>query len=203
MRVLIADDDPILRRMLRAALAGAGFEAVEATDGPAALAALSAADAPKLAVLDWVMPGLDGPEVCRRVRERPTPEPPYLLLLTSNDAKKDVVAGLRAGANDYVTKPFDVDELRARLGVGRQVVELQAALAARVRELEESMAQVKQLQELLPICSYCKKVRDDANYWQQVDGYLARRSAIRFTHGICPDCLDRELRQLAENPPDR
>lgn len=200
MRVLIADDDPILRRMLRAALSTAGFVAEEVADGPAALAALQAADGPRLAVLDWVMPGLDGPDVCRRVRERPTAEPPYLLLLTSNDAKADVVAGLKAGANDYVTKPFDVDELRARLGVGRQVVELQTALAARVRELEESIAQVQQLQALLPICSYCKKVRDDANYWQQVDAYLAPRSAIRFTHGICPDCLDRELRHLADNP---
>ncbi|MBX9622599.1 MAG: hypothetical protein K2X82_02180, partial [Gemmataceae bacterium] len=122
---------------------------------------------------------------------------------TANDAKKDVIAGLQAGANDYVTKPFDVDELQARLGVARKVVELQAALAARVRELEEALAQVKQLQALLPICAYCKKIRDDANYWQQVDSYLVNHSGIRFTHGICPDCLDREMRALDADPPPR
>lgn len=200
MQLLIADDDPILRRMLDAAVRNWGFEPEEAADGRTALAALGRPDAPKLAVIDWVMPGLDGPDICRQVRARPTPEPPYLVLLTANDAKKDVIAGLQAGANDYVTKPFDVDELRARLGVARNVVELQAALAARVRELEDALSQVKQLQSLLPICAYCKKIRDDANYWQQVDSYLGNHAGIRFTHGICPDCLDRELRSLPDDP---
>ena len=200
MQLLIADDDPVLRRMLGAAVRNWGFVPEEAADGREALAALRRPDAPRLAVLDWVMPGLDGPDVCRQVRDRPTAEPPYLVLLTANDAKKDVIAGLQAGANDYVTKPFDVDELRARLGVARNVVELQSALAARVRELEDALSQVKQLQSLLPICAYCKKVRDDANYWQQVDSYLTHRSGIRFTHGICPDCLDRELRALDRGP---
>lgn len=201
MQVLIADDDPVLRRMLGAALKNWGFEPAEVADGREALAALRRPDGPKLVVLDWVMPGLDGPDVCRAVREAATAEPPYLILLTANDAKKDVIAGLQAGANDYVTKPFDVDELQARLGVARKVVELQAALAARVRELEEALAQVKQLQALLPICAYCKKIRDDVNYWQQVDSYLVNHSGIRFTHGICPDCLDREMRALADAPP--
>ncbi|MBX9627450.1 MAG: response regulator, partial [Gemmataceae bacterium] len=106
MQVLIADDDPVLRRMLGVALKNWGFEPAEAADGREALAALRRADGPKLAVLDWVMPGLDGPDVCRLVREAATAEPPYLILLTANDAKKDVIAGLQAGANDYVTKPF-------------------------------------------------------------------------------------------------
>lgn len=203
MQLLIADDDPILRRMLGAAVRNWGFELVEAADGREALAALARPDAPKLAVLDWVMPGFDGPDVCRQVRSRPTPEPPYLILLTANDAKRDVIAGLQAGANDYVTKPFDVDELRARLGVARNVVELQAALAARVRELEEALSQVKQLQSLLPICAYCKKIRDDANYWQQVDSYLVNHAGIRVTHGICPDCLTRELQALEPLPQPR
>jgi DNA-binding response OmpR family regulator len=200
MRVLIAEDDLLPRRMLRGALAGWGYEVVEATDGTQAWQVLQGPDAPRLAVLDWMMPGLDGPEVCRRLRERPTAEPTYVLLLTARGAKADVVAGLRAGANDYLTKPFDREELEARLRVGQTVVQLQASLAARVRELEESLAQVRQLQGLLPICCYCKKVRDDQSYWQKVETYFAAHSEVRFSHGICPDCwtevVEPGLRQL-------
>lgn len=193
MKVLIADDDPVHRLMLKAALTGWGYEVVETDDGAEALRLLLRPDGPKLALLDWGMPGMDGLEICRRIREHPSQEPPYLILLTAHDTKADVVTGLRNGANEYIIKPFDSDDLRARIGVGRRVVELQAALSARVRELEEAMAHVKQLRELLPICCYCKKVRDDQNYWEQVDSYLLRHSEIRFTHGICPDCLKREM----------
>jgi sigma-B regulation protein RsbU (phosphoserine phosphatase) len=190
--------------MLQGALADWGYQPVATADGAGAWQLLCGADGPPMAVLDWCMPGLDGLEVCRRVRGKKTPEPPYLLLLTGRDAKADVVAGLQAGANDYLVKPFDREELRARLQVGRQVVELQRALAARVRELEAALAQVKQLRGLLPICSYCKKVRDDSNYWQQVETYFLEHSEIRFSHGICPDCLERELRAFASvsRPPE-
>ena len=188
MRILIAEDEPIPRLLLSTALAEWGYEVVTAEDGDQAWQALQAPDAPRMAVLDWMMPGVDGPELCRRLRERSTSEPTYVILLTARDDKGDVVAGLVAGANDYVTKPFDRDELRARIQVGRTVVELQGTLAARVRELEAALAQVKQLQGLLPICSYCKKVRDDKNYWQRVEGYFAEHTEVRFSHGICPDC---------------
>jgi DNA-binding response OmpR family regulator len=194
--VLIAEDDRITRCMLEGALAGWGYQPVGAADGLHALQILQEDDAPKMAVLDWAMPGLDGPEVCRRVRSKPSAEPTYLVLLTGRDAKADVVAGLGAGANDYLVKPFDREELRARLQVGRQVVELQRSLAARVRELEEALAQVKQLRTLLPICSWCKKVRDDSNYWHQVETYLLDHSEIRFSHGICPACLEKQMRDF-------
>src|SRR4029434_1546856 len=105
----------------------------------------------------------------------------------------------------YIVKPFEREELHARVQVGFRMLELQAALADRVRELEEALARVKQLQGLLPICSYCKKVRDDQNYWQQVETYIEGHSDAQFTHGICPDCrqkfvepeLDR-LRKIRE-----
>jgi sigma-B regulation protein RsbU (phosphoserine phosphatase) len=194
MRVVIAEDDPISRSMLQGALTGWGYQPIGMADGASAWQILRGADAPAMAILDWSMPGLDGLEVCRRLREKKTPQPPYLLLLTGRDAKADVVTGLQAGANDYIVKPFDREELRARLAVGRQVVELQQALAARVRELEEALAQVKRLRGLLPICSYCKKIRDDSNYWHQVETYFLDHSEVRFSHGICPDCLERELR---------
>src|SRR5262249_57910928 len=99
------------------------------------------------------------------------------------------VTGLQSGANDYVTKPFDRAELQARVCVGKSVVELQRSLALRVRELEDALSQVRQLQGLLPICCYCKKIRDDRNYWQQVETYVGDHSAARFSHAICPDCL--------------
>ena len=99
-----------------------------------------------------------------------------------------MVEGLRAGADDYVTKPFHGSELRARVAVGARIVAVQTALADRVEELQRALAHVKQLQGLLPICAYCKKVRDDENYWDQVENYVAKRTGARFSHGICPDC---------------
>jgi CheY-like chemotaxis protein len=150
-------------------------------------------DAPRLALLDWMMPGLDGPDVCRKVRGQAGREPPYLILLTSRGAKEDVVVGLHSGADDYLTKPFDRGELQARLQVGRRILTLQHSLADRVRELESALAQVKQLQGLLPICCYCKKIRDDQNYWQQVEQYIGKHSAARFSHGICPECWQKEV----------
>jgi phosphoserine phosphatase RsbU/P len=196
MKVLIAEDDPISRCMLESAVAQWGYQPIGVSDGRQAWEALQEQDAAKMAILDWGMPGMDGLEVCRRVRAVQTDEPKYLILLTGRDAKADIVAGLQAGANDYITKPFDREELCARLQVGRQMIELQRSLSARVRELEEALSQVKRLQDLLPICCYCKKIRDDRNYWQQVDTYLLDHSAIRFSHGVCPDCLVQQMKEL-------
>ncbi len=113
---------------------------------------------------------------------------------------------MQSGANDYVIKPFDRAELQARVRVGQNVVELQRSLAQRVRELEEALSQVQQLQGLLPICSYCKKIRDDRNYWQQVETYVSRHTQMRFSHGICPDCWETEVKpqlsRYAAQPPD-
>lgn len=188
MKVLIAEDDPLSRRLLEATLSKFGYEVVLAADGAEAWAILQSPDAPSLAILDWMMPEIDGVEICRRVRNLPTATPPYLMLLTAKGEKTDVVVGLDAGANDDLTKPFDRSELRSRIKVGVHVLELQNALAGRVRELEGALSQVKQLQGLLPICSYCKKVRDEKNYWQRVEGYLSEHSQVVFSHGICPDC---------------
>jgi phosphoserine phosphatase RsbU/P len=138
-----------------------------------------------------VMPGVEGPALCRLLRAERPDWPAYLILLTGRGSKEDLVEGLRSGANDYVTKPFDRAELQARLQVGCKVVELQQSLADRVRELEAALAQVKQLEGLLPICCYCKSVRDDHNYWQQVETYLGARTNAQFSHGICPSCFEK------------
>jgi CheY-like chemotaxis protein len=188
MRILIAEDDPVSRRVLEATLEKFGHEVVVAAEGAAAWTALQREDAPSLAILDWMMPKLDGVEICRRVRQIPTSTPPYLILLTAKSGTEDVVAGLEAGANDYLTKPFDRAELRARVRVGAQILGLQKNLADRVSELEDALTQVKQLQGLLPICSYCKNVRDEKNYWQRIDNYLTEHADVMFSHGICPDC---------------
>ncbi len=202
MKVLIVDDEPVVRRLIETSLKARGYEVVAARGGEEAWEILKNDDAPSLAILDWTMPGLDGLELCTRVRALRKATKPYLMFVTAKARTQDIVTGLGAGADDYIVKPFQREELRARVQVGVRMLELQAALAARVRELEEALARVKQLQGLLPICSYCKKVRDDRNYWQQVETYIEGHSDAQFTHGICPECREKyvepELERLRQ-----
>jgi sigma-B regulation protein RsbU (phosphoserine phosphatase) len=191
MKVLVADDDRIAAAVLAQTLSRWEFDVTMVADGAEAWRHLEGASAPTLAVLDRMMPGLDGAEVCRRVRRDLPNANMYLVLLTSLGSGQDVVSGLDAGADDYVTKPFDVDELRARINVGVRVVSLQEKLSQRVLELQAALANVKQLHGLLPICSYCKRIRGDDQYWQQVESYIAARSDAQFSHGICPPCYEK------------
>ena len=124
MRILIAEDEPVSREVLAAYLTQWGHEVVACADGAEAWKALQHADAPRLVLLDWLMPEMNGLEVCRKLRETSGAKPAYIILVTAKDRKKDIVAGLQAGADDYVVKPFDEDELRARVQVGARVVEL-------------------------------------------------------------------------------
>jgi len=188
MKVLIAEDEPDSLQLLQIMIGKWGYETVPAPDGVEAWEALQQEDAPRLALLDIMMPRMDGLEVCRRAKEIPSPVPVYVIMLTAKTLPKEIVSGLEAGADDYLIKPFDPSELRARIKVGERILELQTNLAERVRQLEEALSSVKQLQGLLPICSYCKKIRDDQNYWEQVESYIARHSEAQFSHGICPDC---------------
>ena len=198
MQVLIADDDAASRLLLRAALSGWGFAIVEAVEGGEALRVLQEPDPPDIVVLDWIMPGVDGLDVCRRIRmARPTGST-YIILVTARGGVESVLQGLEAGADDYIAKPFDPRELRARLHAGVRIVELQKALLERFHELEEALKRVKQLQGLLPICSYCKKIRNDRNYWEQVDAYVASHSEVQFSHGVCPDCYEVHLKPQLE-----
>jgi diguanylate cyclase (GGDEF)-like protein len=128
LKILVADDDPVCRAVLEAALAAWGYEVVSVADGTQAWTVFESEDAPLLAILDWVMPSLDGIEVCRRLRERKAVPYVYVLLLTARNGKDDVVQGMDAGADDYLTKPVDLHELQARLRAGRRVLDLQGAL---------------------------------------------------------------------------
>ena len=191
MKILIADDDPVLRIVLNGTLNESGYEVIETCDGLAAWDALRQVDGPKIAILDWGMPGMDGTEVCRRAREEPRTVGSYLILLTARLGETEVAEGLDAGASDYLTKPFNDRELLARVRVGLRVLEVQDKLNRRVSDLEEALRQVKQLRELLPICGWCKKVRDDKNYWMNLETYFEMNYDIKVTTGICPDCSKR------------
>ena len=128
MKILVADDDLTTRLVLTGVLRKWGHEVVAAVDGTEAWETMQRVDAPMLAILDWMMPGLSGVEVCGLVRSLQSDQPPYLILLTSKGGKADIVAGLEAGADDYLAKPFDPDELRARVNVGRRIIDLEARL---------------------------------------------------------------------------
>ncbi len=190
MTVLIADDLEINRKLLRALLISGKYDVVEATNGTEALKILQETTLPMVGLIDWEMPEMEGIEVCRQARANPGGAPLFLILVTVRDSKQDVVAGLKAGANDYMTKPFDKTELLARVGIGAQMVQLQRTLTEHVQELQEALISVKQLSGLLPICSYCKKIRDDQNYWQQVEAYVGKHTEARFSHSICPQCYE-------------
>jgi len=128
MKILIAEDNLTTRRILESILVKWNYDVVSACDGNEAWEKLQEKDRPKLIILDWMMPGINGVEICRRLRRADPAEPMYIILLTARDDKNDIVEGLGAGADDYIAKPFDKDELRARIDVGRRVVELQTAL---------------------------------------------------------------------------
>lgn len=201
MRILVAEDDAVTRKLLESSLGRLRLDVIAVADGNAAwnaLETLKGKDAPELALLDWMMPGLEGIQILRRIRTTPGFELLYVILLTSRTDKEDVAYGLAAGANDYIAKPFDPSELEARIRVGERMVKLQRSLAARVADLEVALAHVQRLQGLLPICSYCKKVRNETNYWEQVDSYLTSHSDVQLTHGICPQCMETMMKQLDE-----
>jgi len=159
VRVLIVDDEPIVRRPARGVADGLGLPGRLGLERRAGVGSLQQADPPALAILDWTMPGMDGLELCTKVRAMGREPKPYLIFVTAKARTQDIVTGLGAGADDYIVKPFEREEA-PRAGAGRvPMLALQAAVAEPVRELEEALTRVKQLQGLLPICSYCKKVR--------------------------------------------
>lgn len=199
MRILIADDDAVTRQLVQMLLAKWDYDVIPTDNGTDAFSELAQEGGPSLAILDWMMPGLNGPEVCEKVRASELSRPLYLILLTTLEKKDNIIHGLESGADDYLAKPFDPGELRARVRAGERVVNLEADLHQNVRDLETALAHVKQLQGLLPICSYCKKIRDDQDYWHNVDRYISTKTDVRFSHGICPSCYDEIIVPQLEN----
>ena len=189
MKILIAEDDLTSRTVLTAVLKKQGHEVEATVNGAEAWRAMQQPDAPRLAILDWMMPELDGVEVCRRIRALQTDQPPYIIMLTAKSEKENIVTGLEAGADDYLAKPFDAGELYARVEVGRRMLELQAAMADKVQELQNALNDVRTLRGIIPICASCKNIRDDRGYWNKVEAYIRDHSEAEFSHGICPECM--------------
>jgi len=188
-RVLVAEDHQVSRLLLERSLVNWGFDVMTAEDGESAIEILNSSNPPSLAIIDWMMPHVDGLGVCRHVRKQTGRPYTYLILLTAKSQKNEITAGLGAGADDYVIKPFDPDELRARLMVGQRVVDLERKLAKKIEDLEVALADVKELKGLLPICMYCKSIRDDKDYWHQIEEYIHHQTGTDFSHGICPNCM--------------
>lgn len=195
MKILIAEDNLASQLILKTTLEDLGHDLVVTGNGRSACEIMLKPDAPKLAILDWMMPGMDGVEACRKIRESKFTDPAYIIILTIRDKTEDIVKGLKAGANDYIVKPYNVEELQVRVGVGCRVLEMQSTMTRQIKELQAAMAHIKTLRGLLPICMYCKKIRDDKQYWQQVECYISNNTEAQCSHGICPDCYKKYFQQ--------
>jgi phosphoserine phosphatase RsbU/P len=202
MRILIAEDDATSRLVLVTVLKKWGHEVVVTCDGDQAWEALQAEDVPALAILDRMMPGVDGTELCKRARELDRANPLYVILLTALGRKEDIVEGLEAGANDYVTKPFSNEELQARIHVAQRIIELQSALSERIEDLEDALNHVKMLQGIIPICMHCHRIRDDQESWEKMENYIQNHSEAEFSHALCPECLEKHYPKIEPGEED-
>ena len=196
MKILIADDDQLMVKALREMLGNWGYEVIVRSDGTTAWELLQEKDAPALALVDRLMPGIDGTELCSRVRANEATRGIYMILLTGLGSSRDIVKGLESGADDYVVKPFEEEELRVRIAVGVRIVNLQRELVRRLHELEEAAENINQLQGLLPICTSCKKIRDSKNCWHKIENYISKHADVKFTHGYCPECHERVMKEI-------
>lgn len=179
MKILIAEDDFVSARVLQLALEREGHEVVAAKNGEEAWA-LFDADPVRVIVSDWMMPGVDGLDLCKRVRERPKTDYTYFILLTAiNTGRENLRIAMNAGVDDFLSKPLD-----------REVVTMRLRVADRILEYAR---QIRLLKDLLPMCMYCKRIRDDGDYWQQVESYLHSHMGSNFSHGVCPECFTREI----------
>jgi CheY-like chemotaxis protein len=180
MKILVAEDDLISRKLLSKTLKQFGHTVMAFDNGAEAWAEFDATPV-RVIVSDWLMPGIDGLDLCRKVRERPQTEYTYFILLTANVQGRDTyLEAMNAGIDDFLAKPLDRDEIWMRLKVAERILKYTTT--------------INQLESMLPICSYCKKVRDDNNYWQQVETYLSNRTGTSFSHSICPTCYANKVK---------
>lgn len=198
MEVLLAEDDAASQLILKSMLKSWGYTVITADDGNKAWQLLCEPGHPQLVLLDWMMPGIEGPEIVRRLRLREPDRLYYTIIITANNSKESAASALSAGADDFVSKPFDAEELRARVAVGCRMNTLQNSLSNLVENLKQTLERVKQLEGIIPICMYCKKIRDDQDGWSQLELYISQNSEAKFSHGICPQCLD-EQKTLVTN----
>ena len=189
-RVLVAEDDERSRDGLVRLLQREGYEVSVANDGQAAIHILLAPNPPQIALIDWEMPRLDGIHVCWAVRSMPANPYTYIIMVTARAEPADALAAFAAGVDDFLSKPINSLQLLARLRCGERVLGLEKRCADRVADLKGALDEVRKLQSLLPICKYCKRVRDDADCWQVFDGYLRDEAGTDFSKVVCPDCME-------------
>ncbi len=179
MRILVAEDDPVSCKILQITLQHYGHEVVIATAGDEAWQQFDKEPC-RVVVSDWMMPGMDGLEFCRKIRARPKTDYTYFILLTANNSGRDTYRqAMDAGIDDFLPKPLDREMIVMRLRVAERILEF--------------TTQIRVLKELLPICMYCKRIRDDQDYWQQVETYIHSHTGSNFSHGICPECFAKEM----------
>jgi len=197
MKILIADDDAVARRVLQSAIGTLSHEVTVVEDGRAAWEHLRA-ERYDVLISDWVMPHIDGLELCRRVRARSGEAYTYVILVSARNATEDVVRGIMAGADDFLVKPCATSELRARLHAAERVVKLERSLAGRLADLERALDEVASLKKLLPICMYCKSIRNDQQAWDNIEEYLREHAHADLTHSICPTCYESRVRPMLD-----
>ena len=183
MNILAVDDDAVARTVVCALLKKLGHDVLEAEDGQEAWDLFNSVELGVL-IVDWEMPRMDGLELCRLVRAAEREKYTYIIMLTGRIGKQNFVDGINAGADDFANKPVSPSELEARLRVAERILGLQA--------------DVRKLEGLLPICSYCKKIRGKNDKWQQIESYVAQRTDAEFSHGICPDCYEAHIEPQLE-----
>ena len=181
-RILMAEDDPVSAKLLQVALSKLGYEPVIARDGAEAWEKFNQEPA-RLIVSDWMMPSLDGLAFCEKVRARAqTPYTYFILLTASRTSAENYALATAAGVDDFMTKPLDREAIRMRLAVAERILKY--------------TAEIRQLQEMIPICVYCRKVRDEHDYWDMVESYIQKETGSRFSHGACPQCYEKEMEKL-------
>jgi CheY-like chemotaxis protein len=179
MKILIAEDDPVSVKILQLTLEHYGHEVVATSNGTDAWKAFDR-EPVRVIVSDWMMPGLDGLELCEQVRQRPKTDYTYFILLTAiNTGRDNLRKAMSAGIDDFLTKPLDREAILMRLRVAERILDF--------------TKQIRALKELIPICMYCKRVRDDADFWQQVESYIHTHTGSNFSHGVCPDCFETKM----------
>lgn len=184
MKILIAEDDHISRKVLTLTLEKLGHEVVAASDGAEAWEIFDKTPF-RVVVSDWMMPNLDGLELCRRIRERPQTAYTFLIILTAaHNTAEDYTLAMDSGVDDFLPKPLNREILRTRLRMAERILSY--------------TNEISLLQDLIPMCSYCQKVRDEDDYWERVDTYIKARTGTRFSHGICPTCYDDQMKALQE-----
>lgn len=190
MKILIAEDDYTTRLMLQVIFEKWKYTVTTAEDGNQAWNILKRTDQqPQIAVIDWGMPKMDGLELCQKTRELERENPIYIIMLTGRNTTDDIVDGLDAGADDYITKPFNENELRARIRVAERIVRIQDSLTSTVAELSQALEHVDTLQGILPICMHCHSIRSDDEAWHRLEKYIENHSMAQFSHSICPECI--------------